>query len=336
MDITIAYYHPFFHADVVRRDFEQIRATGATSIVYAIHEQEETRYIHDFERGFSQAHEAGLKVYLSLGRFGNLFAGPSLMPSWYTFRNPQSRVQDRHGCVHNISCFNNEPFRTWLFGEIEYYLTEYSVDGILLDEPRGPDVTCFCPACRALCPDITDLLHFRRRSMLEFLGELYARVKRVRPEAKTHISLLPQDLYLADDLAQLLHLDVIGCHMFWQLLCEDMGVTREWGQRIVSAARQHHKRSQLWFQNFCLSEQEEHWLDASFSELLDIEPDSIGCYYFWRNNAHPELVWERTRDLLGRVPRRQSYPDTLSHLPVFKMPSHESSRSQTGTWRSDY
>src|SRR5437868_4858407 len=78
MDITVAYYHPFFRFDVVKHDFEQIRTLGAGSIVYAIHEQEETRYLRDLERGFRLAQDAGLKVYLSLGRFGNLFAGPSL------------------------------------------------------------------------------------------------------------------------------------------------------------------------------------------------------------------------------------------------------------------
>ena len=44
MDITVAYFHPLLHPEVVRRDFEQIRAAGATSIVYALHEQEEQRW----------------------------------------------------------------------------------------------------------------------------------------------------------------------------------------------------------------------------------------------------------------------------------------------------
>src|SRR5579875_2430589 len=29
MDITLAYFHPLFHADSVKRDFERIRAAGA-------------------------------------------------------------------------------------------------------------------------------------------------------------------------------------------------------------------------------------------------------------------------------------------------------------------
>ncbi len=76
MDITVAYFHSLLRADVVNQDFEQIRAVGANGIVYAIHEQEEPRWSRDLERGFRQAHEAGLKVHLSMGRYGNLFAGP--------------------------------------------------------------------------------------------------------------------------------------------------------------------------------------------------------------------------------------------------------------------
>src|SRR5690242_2604765 len=107
MDLTVAYFHPLLHPSIVKRDFEQIRAAGANGIVYAIHEQEETRYSRDLERGLRQAQDVGLKVHLSLGRFGNLFAGPSLVPSWYTFRHPESRLKDRHGRTHGISCFNH-------------------------------------------------------------------------------------------------------------------------------------------------------------------------------------------------------------------------------------
>ncbi|HEX4208359.1 MAG TPA: hypothetical protein VHZ51_29975 [Ktedonobacteraceae bacterium] len=321
MDITVAYYAPFFHPNVVKRDFEQIRSVGANSIVYAIHEQEETRYLRDLERGLRQAQDVGLQVYLSLGRFGNLFAGPSLMPSWYTFRHPQSRVQDQHGRSHSMSCFNNEPFRSWLFSEIDYYVSTYPVDGILLDEPRGPDITCYCPSCRALCPDITDLHHFRQRSMLDFFNELFARVKQANTQARTLVSLLPQDLNLIDELAQLPNLDVIGCHLFWQLLNEDFTHMQAWGKTVVETTRRHHKQSQLWLQNFGLDEQGEALLEASFTELVNAEPDSIGCYYYWRNNMNPEQVWDQTRTLLRRTPRRQLYWQTLSRLPVLKIPA---------------
>src|SRR5206468_3074919 len=107
MDITIAYFHPLLHPETVRRDFDRIRAAGAGRIVYAIYEQEEQRQHRDLERGLRLAQDVGLKVYLSPGHYGNLFAGPSLMPSWYTFRHPHSRVMDSHGRYHDASCFNH-------------------------------------------------------------------------------------------------------------------------------------------------------------------------------------------------------------------------------------
>src|SRR5712691_12677340 len=272
MDITVAYFHPLLHPEVVKRDFERIRAAGADSIVYAVHEQEEQRWPRDLERGLVQAQDAGLKVYLSLGRFGNLFAGPSLVPSWYTFRHPQSRVMDRHGRPHDISCFNHESFRSWLFKEIEYYLNTYPINGILIDEPRGPDVTCFCSVCRALCPDVADLQRFRRRSMIDFFGELFACVKRTDEHTRTIIALLPQDLHLADELATLADLDVLGCHPFWQLLNEDIAMTQLWGTMLVEVARKHKKRSQIWLQNFNLDEEGEATLESTFNKLLATEP----------------------------------------------------------------
>src|SRR5204862_7274263 len=120
MDITVAYFHSLLHVEVVKQDFEQIRAMGAGSIVYAIHEQEAQRWPRDLERGLRQAQDAGLKVYLSLGRYDNLFAVPLVVPSWYTFHHPNSRVMARHGRYHAISCFNHQYFHASLFKEIEH------------------------------------------------------------------------------------------------------------------------------------------------------------------------------------------------------------------------
>ncbi len=305
MDITVAYFHALLRPEVVKQDFEQIRATGANSVLYTIHEQEEQRWQRDFERGLRLAQDAGLKFHLSLGRFGNLFAGPSLMPSWYTFRHPQSRVMDQHGRYHEMSCFNHQSFRSWLFREIERYLTTYPINGILLDEPRGLEVTCYCSACRALCPDVTDLARFRRRALVEFLGELCSYVKQVNEHVKTTIVLHPQDISLAEDVAAIPQLDVLGGHLFWDILQEDVAHVEPWGREIIDSTRTSGKKSQLWLQNFNIDERNQAAMETAFGSILGLEPDELGCYYFWRNNADPAYVWETTRKLLKRVPRRQ-------------------------------
>ena len=77
------------------------------------------------------------------------------------------------------------------------------------------------------------------------------------------------------------------------------------GSSLVEMTRKYNKRSQLWLQNFNLDESSEQQLAVAFAELLSAEPDELGCYYYWRNNANPERVWEITRGLLRRIPRRQ-------------------------------
>ena len=330
MDITVAYFHSLLRPEVVKQDFEQIRSTGANSIAYAIHEQEEQRWPRDFERGLGLAADAGLKVHLSLGRFGNLFAGPALVPSWYTFRHPQSRVMDQHGRYHEISCFNHQSFRSWLFREIERYISAYPIAGILLDEPRGLDVTCYCSACRALCPDVTDLARFRRRAMIEFLGELCAFAKQVDARVKTTIVLHPHDINLAEDLASIESLDTLGGHLFWDILQEDVTRVEQWGRELMEATRTTSKRSQLWLQNFNISERNSEEMETAFARILSLEPDELGCYYYWRNNADPAQVWESTRKLLKRVPRRQLHWRMYSspRLKAITLPSRDRSENK--------
>jgi hypothetical protein len=324
MDITIAYFHSLFHPETVKRDFAQIRAMGASTLVYAIHEQEEQRWSRDFERSFQLAQEAGLKVHLSLGRFGNLFAGPSYIPSWYTFRHPQSQVKDRHGRVHDMTCFNSEDFRAWLFQEIEYYMTTYPLAGLVIDGPSALDMTCFCSVCRALCPDIADLQHFRRRSMVEFFNQLFGHVKRINSRIKTTIVLMPQDLVLVDDLAFIPMLDTLGAGLFWQLAQKDVAITERWGIHVVNAARRTGKRSQLWLQNFNLDEVAERDLEVAFRHVMKVDPDEIASYYFWRNNEHPERVWQTTADLFRRIPRRQlHWQPSLSRHSTMVLESNE-------------
>ncbi len=307
MDITVAYFHSLFHLEAVKRDFEQIRAMGANAVVYAMHEQEERRWSRDLERLLQTAQECGLKVYLSPGCFGNLFAGPALAPSWYTFRHPESQVKDRHGRSHDMTCFNSERFRSWLFKEIEYYLRTYAFAGVLIDQPRASEVTCFCSVCRALCPDITDLQHFRQRSMVNFFNELFARVKGVGKGLKTMLVLLPQDLGLVEELATIPYLDTLGCDLFWQLLGEDVAQVERWGRMLVEGAHRAGKRGQLWLQNFNLTEEDEPVLEKAFAGILHAEPDDVACYYYWRNNERPDEVWQKTTALLRRIPRRQLF-----------------------------
>ncbi len=90
-------------------------------------------------------------------------------------------------------------------------------------------------------------------------------------------------------------------------------MVEKWGHSVVETIRLHQKRSQLWLQNFNLDENGEKDLEPAFCQLLNVEPDGLGCYYYWRNNVHPTRVWETTRRLLRRIPRRQLHWQVAVH-----------------------
>jgi hypothetical protein len=129
---------------------------------------------------------------------------------------------------------------------------------------------------------------------------------------------------MIDELASISMLDTIGGHLFWQLLGEDVEMIEKWGSSLVNATRHAGKRSQLWLQNFNIDEQAEQALEQAFNSLVNAEPDDIACYYFWRNNNDPQQVWQTTRNLLRRIPRRQLYwQPTPSRVLVATPPGNQ-------------
>ena len=138
-----------------------------------------------------------------------------------------------------------------------------------------------------------------------------------QPHVGTTIVLHPHDISLAEDLATIGNLDTIGCHLFWDMLQADVAQVELWGHQVLEATRGASKRSQLWLQNFNINERNAAAMEMAFAGILNLEPDELGCFYFWRNNVDPTQVWDSTRRLLKRVPRRQlHWRMYTSPLPV--------------------
>jgi hypothetical protein len=318
MESIIAYYYPFWHPGHLEHDLREIQQSGATAVLFAIHEEDVHRWPRDLARGLNLPRTLGLRVYASLARYGGIFNGPHLVPSWYTFRHPETRVVDRHGLHHDLACVNQEPFRRWLFRETQRLIQTYPLDGILLDEPQGSDITCFCPACHALCPDVMDLARFHRQSFIAFLQDFSQHIKSLG--ATTMLLLHPRDTAQIDDFAVIDGLDALGITPRWwdspyrssapcsspaPLLPASRPTLREQSERLIRAAHLQRKQAHLWVRNFCLDAEHETHLAAIFATVADCRPDAIGSFYYWRDNVNPRNVWEQTRLALRRLPRRQ-------------------------------
>ncbi|HEU5199925.1 MAG TPA: hypothetical protein VFU32_09820 [Ktedonobacterales bacterium] len=321
MEIIVAYFHPLLNPDTVARDFDEISLAGAHAVLCALHEQDVQRWPKDLERGFSLAHEMGLKLYVSLSRHGGIFSGPQLIPSWYPFRHPQTRLVDQHGHSYDQCCVNQETFRNWLFREVHRYLSEYPIDGVLLDEPQNTSITCFCSHCHALCPDIMDRQRFHRQSIVSFLSDLCALIKHSGPASngqprKTMLLAPMNDLRLLDDCASIPTLDSIGLAPTWQHPRVDLDQIQQAIDSLQDLAQLSDKQRQLWVQNYCLLNDQQPYLDSAFEAAGKGQPDQLGCFYFWRNNEAPEAVWRQTRAALRRFSGRQlRWPIVTQPLP---------------------
>lgn len=310
MEILFFYTETCTNPKRAREVFREMRTMGADSVVINVYEQDLLRWKKDMPRLFDLAGEAGLKRYVSYGRYGGAFSGALMVPSLFTYLRPDTLVvpQDaRKGTggeadvaasefFHRISCVNHPAFRKYMESQTREILKTFQPEGLLFDEPKGLHLVCACTHCvgargNGEAPETANL-----RFQVEFVRDLADQARAHRGDLCTMLVVGSHDDDSLASFAKIASLDVLGTEAYWVNRGKDIAWLREWCPGEVRRLRSLGKKTQIWAGNFGLSRSQQEDLRAMYEIVVDAQPDQLASFWWWRGSDDPERVMEITRE----------------------------------------
>ncbi|MCE5327033.1 MAG: hypothetical protein LLG01_11540 [Planctomycetaceae bacterium] len=189
MLINCYYYAPHNHCLLRRHieaDLEQMKSIGTHAVSVCVQEEQLTNWHHKrLENFIRQAHGCGLQVHAVPNRWGGLTAGwLDGFSSWtLEHRDLPMAGQEQQGC-----CDPARPeLRRHYEETLRLMLTMFEFDGLIWDEPRPPT-----------------------QSVIEFLDEMSALAKSLRPALTVSMFAEAGALHLAEVFARTRHIDYLG------------------------------------------------------------------------------------------------------------------------------
>jgi len=309
MEIQFLYTETCTNPTRARDVFREMRDIGADSVVICVYEQDLLRWTKDLPRLFDEAAKAGLRRYVSYGRFGGAFSGALMVPSLFTFLRPDTgivpsdpkKATDGEADVaaseyfHRISCVNHPAFRKYMADQTHEILTTFQPDGLLFDEPKGLRLVCECKHCIAARKKDETPAEANLRFQVEFVRALADQAKAHRDGICTALVVGSNDDDSLASFARIRSLDVLGTEAYWVNRRKDMRWLRAWCPKEVQRLRSLGKKAQVWAGNYGLARAQQEDLAEMYRIIADAQPDQLANFWWWRGSEDPERVMELTK-----------------------------------------
>ncbi len=310
MEIVFFYTETCTNPKRARDVFKEMRDLGADSVIINVYEQDLLRWKKDMPRLFDEAANAGLRRYVSYGRYGGAFSGGLMVPSLFTFLRPDSVVTPKDPTkatggeadvaasefFWRISCVNHPAFREYMEDQTREILTLFNPEGLLFDEPKGLRLTCQCKYCAGARKKDETCEEANLRFQVEFVRDLADQAKAHRRDLCTMIVVGSNDDDALAAFAGVRSLDVLGTEAYWVNRGKDVQWLREWCPKEVQHLRSLGKKTQVWAGNFGLTASQQEDLPEAYRIMTDAQPDQLASFWWWRGSDDPERVMELTRE----------------------------------------
>jgi N-acetylmuramic acid 6-phosphate etherase len=308
-----------------RRDLEDIAARGFTAVLHTFSENDLAYYRGTMTELVAASHELGLEVQMCPWGVGRTFGGEA-ESRWVTFHPEACQVLD-DGRRVSTGCLNNPVYRSFCKDWADAAL-EAGTDYVFWDEPHwtvpehvGVDDpnrwACVCDVCRDLSGlDLSEgltpeIVAFRERSIVDFLGELTGHVG--DRGGKNTICLLPltggpHGVSDWDAVAALPSLSVLATDPYWKNFDEAAGsFVGRFASLLAETAARHDVAAQMWLPSFGLMRDDIPDLEAAVAATRSAGIDDVWTWGYeacahMTHLATPDspLVWEAvTRALTG-------------------------------------
>lgn len=301
---TLCYGHWTVIPHHLRDSFEDMVDCGFTHVALSFSESEMVYSRRAFELQIELAHRAGLKVLAVPSRIGGRFAGAPLMPSIWLAKNPEHAVQ-LPGWMP-VGCLESPPFVDWIKSFMATLLTDYDIDGLIWDEPKGLGVVSDHPATIERFgpnPTAQDMID----SFLSFLADLNQHCLSLKPGLvntlfcqKTDPPSFTERAAAIQGLAYHGYDGNLQRESFFHEPAQwhKYRLEEVWPRTVAECEASGAKTFSL-VENMLMPAEAIDEFEANFAEYLRGPlPDHLAIYYYAHNNEDPERVHDIVRRLM--------------------------------------
>jgi N-acetylmuramic acid 6-phosphate etherase len=309
----------------VRRDLEDLAARGFTSVLHTFSENDLAYYRGTMAEIIAASHDVGLEVQAAPWGLGRTFGGEA-ESRFVTFSPDACQVLD-DGRRVATGCLNNPVYRAYCRDWADAAI-EAGTDYVFWDEPHwtvpahvGAEDerwACRCDVCKGLYggelpTELTaEVLAFRERSIVDFLGEMTSHV--ASRGAQSTICLLPltdgpHGVGDWDAVASLPGVATLATDPYWKNFDEPAGPFVERFARLVAdTSKRNGVKPQLWVPSFGLAREDIPEMEAAVAAARTAGVDDVWTWGYEAcghmtalATADAPIVWEAvSRALTGR------------------------------------
>ena len=289
-------------------NFRDIVDCGFTAVAISFSESEMVYSRRAFEIQVNLAKKHGLKVLVIPSRIGGRFAGAPLMPSMWLTQNPDCMMHSQYQWP--MAVIESERFQQWVKEFMTTVVTDYDLDGLIWDEPKGmyevskhPDTLAKCgenPTSEQMMDSFVDWLssltdHCRSIAGSDFSITMFCQAAD-SPE------------YFTSRAAKMAGLDYFG-YDGNLAPTSSFGQKPEWRKyridsvwdRTVKECAAEGKKTFALIENMLMPASSIPIYEENMDNFLkNCRPDHLGIYYYAHENEDPETTHKVTRGLMKK------------------------------------
>ena len=280
----------------VEEDFREMVEMGIDTVNLSFSENDMAYARRTFEILVELAHKAGLRVFVIPSRIAGRFAGAPLMVSTWLAQHWEYKVPEDYWLP--VACLECMEVRDWIKDFMRVLITDYEIDGIVWDEPKGVNLISHHPATIAKYgdnPTKQDMV----RGFCEFFSDLTAYCHALKPElVQTLFCQKTEPEYFTQIVSKTPYLDYFGYdgnlskqRVFKEEIREVKYRIESVWDRTVAECAQAGKKTFALVESMHMPREELANFEKAFDNYLDnYHPDHLSVYYYAHNADDPEAL----------------------------------------------
>lgn len=281
--------------------FGELSGLDYDAVALSYSESDDVYCQRTFEAQIHTAHKHGLKVFAIPSRLGARFAGAPMMYSRFLTEHPECQIPTHP----HYACLESQRFLDWIRAFIRKLVSQFEIDGLVWDEPRGMEIVSTHPDTLNFYGRLQTVEEAQDR-FLWFLETLMNDADEIRPGLiQTIFNQKTTPEYFCKKSASLPLLDYYG----YDGTLSDQSFFHEpkFHNKYQIFEIMERMRKEVNGKSFCLLENIllPNSAIAEFEENLERflsteSVDQLCLYYYGHNNEDPERVQKITNSLLSK------------------------------------